>query len=415
MKLQLKPAISLILATAVAFFFTSCDTLGIVKADTTGITETVETAASDVTTTSTTAAETAPTTATAVTTAAPYTFPPVDETKTNIEAKGYSDFISQVQASLKYYSGSVLISYSGQIIYADGFQYADKTKKIKNSMNTTFEIGSVNKQFTAAAILQLRDKNLLSVYDTLDKYFPDYKYGKDITIKNLLQMRSGIADHLDDPDDFFSDRSVVADMQNKLLNGGTFDNDFVEKYLNDSKLLFEPNSEYSYSSTNYYLLSKIIEKVSGMSYEQYIQKNIFKPLGMTNSVCGLSQAKGNGGEEKYPSYPVNVILGAGCISTNVIDFYKWDEALYHGQVVASDTFSEMTSFVDGYGYGLAQAGSYVGHTGSTLSFTTEAYKDPLKDLTILLFSNETEMGDGSSIGACLNRIIKLCSVDPRFI
>lgn len=407
MRPKLRTAVSLLVAVILAFSCTSCE-----------IIESARAAAQDTATTSPTAASTAAatTTATTTTTTTRYTIPPVDETENSIEAAGYGNFIAKVKKSLLNYSGSVLISYKDNIIYADGFQYADKTKKIKNTMNTTFEIGSVTKQFTAAAILQLRDKRKLSVYDTLDKYFPNYQYGSEISIKNLLQMRSGIPDFLDDPTHFYATQTVVNDFTKKMATNGTFDDNFVMNHLNDKKLLFAPNSDYSYSSTNYYLLSKIIEKVSGMSYEQYIQKNIFDPVGMTNSSCKFqaSTAKGDGGASKYTSYPMNMILGAGCISTNVIDLLKWNAALYHGEVVSEDSFAEMTSFVDGYGYGIAQSGDYVGHSGSTLSFTTEVYKDTTKNLTVILLSNDMQLSDGSSLGQCLDTIESLCAAEKKF-
>lgn len=402
MKCRLQTAVHLFLAAALAFSCTSCEVRECARAETQETTATASTAAP-------------PTTTTAATTTR-YTIPPIDGTSNSIEAAGYSSLISKVKKRLTNYSGSVLIAYQDTVIYADGFGYADKTKDVKNTMNTTFEIGSVTKQFTAAAILQLRDKRKLSVYDTLDKYFPDYRYGSEISIKNLLQMRSGIPDFLDDPADFYAGKSVIDEFYKKLSSNGTFDDNFVMSHLNDKKLLFEPNNEYSYSSTNYYLLSKIIEKVSGMSYEQYLKKYLFDPAGMTNSSCGFqaSTSKGNGGAGFYASYPMNMILGAGCISTNVADLLKWNAALYHGQIVSEDSFADMISFVDGYGYGLARDGNYIGHSGSTLSFTTEFFKDPSKDLTVMLLSNETQLSDGSSLGDCLHTIESLCAAEKSF-
>lgn len=387
MKRSLKTAVCLVFSFTVVFACTSCQPKKTASSQTTQTAETTV-----------------------------YTPPSIDETKDSFVKEGYNDFADKVRSCLQPFYGTVLIAYKGDIIYSEGFGNADQSKNTKNTMNTTFEIASMTKQFTAAAVLKLRDEGKVSVVSPIGQYFPNYKNGGKITIKNLLQMRSGIADYADEPEQFFKDQTVVEALKQKLLNHEKIDENYIVDHLNDSDLEFEPDSRYQYCNTNYYLLSLIVEQVSGLSFESYIDTNFFQPLGLSRSTFGsaASEAKGSGGADAY-DVVMDMAKGDGCIVTNVTDFYKWEYALFHGQVVSQKSFAEMTTFQDNYGCGLMSLGKYIGHGGSFPGFTSYGVNEPSKELTILLFSNAVEMKDGKSINYYLGAVEKICENEISFI
>ncbi|MGN0502016.1 MAG: serine hydrolase, partial [Ruminococcus sp.] len=183
------------------------------------------------------------------------------------------DMKERMDKALKrnYFEGIVCLTQNGSVIYQSATGKDEKDEDL--TVDTTMYIGSVSKQFCAAAIMMLRDQGKLSVDDTLDKYFPEYSNGKDITLKNLLSMRSGIPNMVSEGkvDGISSDKTEA---ENVAL---------IKEWIFSQPLLFEPDSSLSYSNSNYFLLGNIVEQVSGQAYSDFIRKNIFEPLGMTHS------------------------------------------------------------------------------------------------------------------------------------
>ncbi|MGN1111941.1 MAG: serine hydrolase domain-containing protein, partial [Acutalibacteraceae bacterium] len=155
------------------------------------------------------------------------------------------------------FSGSILISVDGVSLceYSRGF--ADKSNATPNSSATKIELGSITKQFTAAAIMLLQEQGKLSVYDTVDKYIPEYEFGSDMTIENLLNMTSGIPDFLNTMI-YLNDINEV-----DMLEPCNFSD--VLSFANSNGILFTPGSSYKYSNTNYMLLGEIIARQSGLT------------------------------------------------------------------------------------------------------------------------------------------------------
>jgi CubicO group peptidase (beta-lactamase class C family) len=317
----------------------------------------------------------------------------IDETKDAIILNEDSDFEQLVDksADLAKFQGSILIAYNDEIVLAKGYGFADEEKQLNNTMNTTYEIGSVTKQFTAAAIMQLSEKGKLSVDDTIDKYFPDYVYGDKITIKNLLQMRSGIYDFVNAPKDFFSDDFLKKFKTDKDMVESNLDpNDFL-KYLYSAKLKFEPDSKFEYSNSNYFILGLIIEKVTGTSYKEYIQSYIFKPCNMNSSNMDFQQTDAIGySSSGYLSFDPSITFSAGSICSNVIDLFKWDEALINKQVVSETSFEEMIDAKDGYGYGIGNRSNVLDHDGKTLCFIASNKIDLNNNIIIIAMTNKID-------------------------
>lgn len=245
--------------------------------------------------------------------------------------------------------GAVLIAKNGEVLLKKGYGFADIENRIPNTPATNFYLASISKLFTRAAIIDLKNKGLLELDDTLSKYIPDYPNGNRITVKQLIEHKSGIVD--------YSNERPYVMIKNEIKLIDLID---TFKYL---PLNFEPGEKYSYSNSGYVLLAYIIEKVSGTSYSDYIEKNIFTVLGMTNSFSNwnnipITQAKGyHKGYIKYKNKNQSKVyykykeskqflpsdyfhpsqkLGCGNLTSTVEDIYKWYEAIYKTGTVSSE-------------------------------------------------------------------------------
>ena len=168
------------------------------------------------------------------------------------------------------FSGVVLIARDGRVLVNRAYGKADRERDIANQLNTRFHIASVSKSFTAAAILLLEQRGHLTVNDPLSKFIPDYPDGNKITVHELLSHRSGIVNANNLPEYTQKSKSRIS------LN------DVIAMFEN-KPLAFDPGSKFQYSNSNYNLLAYIIEKVSGETYGDFLQKNIFKPLDMRDT------------------------------------------------------------------------------------------------------------------------------------
>lgn len=227
--------------------------------------------------------------------------------------------------------GTVLIAHQGTVLLNKGYGFADGENKIQNSTTTNFFLASVSKLFTVACIADLKDKGLLDYNTPLSNYIPDYPNGKNITIDQLIKHESGIVDVVNErPYDFKTTYTSLPDLIDEF------------KYL---PLNFTPGERYQYCTSGYILLAYIIEKVSGMSFSDYVQATIFDKLNMTSSYSVMdtfpkNQAKGYDkvegkfipGEYFHPSQ----FVGAGNLSSTVEDLYKWYNALYKTNVICRD-------------------------------------------------------------------------------
>lgn len=165
------------------------------------------------------------------------------------------------------YSGTVLVAQKDSIIHLKAYGLANRAKNDLNKIDTKFKVGSITKTFTALAILQLQEKNKLSIENTLSEYITDFPNANKIKIKHLLTHSSGI--HGEWREDWHEKRRL------------RFNN--IIKKISEKPLLFEPGLGEEYSNSGYALLAYIIEKVSGMAYEAYCEKHIFKPANMLNT------------------------------------------------------------------------------------------------------------------------------------
>lgn len=269
--------------------------------------------------------------------------------------KHVSDFEAEIDAYVEPFlkaagfSGALHIAKGGDILLSKGYGMANYEWNIPNTPQVRFQIASVSKSFTAAAIMLLEEKGLLSVNDALAKFIPDYPDGEKITIHHLLTHTSGIPNVNDFPD---------YDRKSRFPN--TLDQ--IISMFKNKALIQEPGS--SYSNSNYNLLAYIIEKVSGQSYGDFLHENIFDPLGMQNTghpakaetlVPNRASGYAPAGEidlERAPYLDWTIKTGNGSLYSTVEDLYKWDRALYTERILKKETLDKIFQrYVDNVGYG----------------------------------------------------------------
>lgn len=183
-----------------------------------------------------------------------------------------ADYLDKLSKDDKF-SGVVLVAKNGKPIFLNAYGMADRDRKIANKTNTKFNIGSENKIFTQLAIGMLADAGKLALSDKLGKYLPDYpnkEAAENVTIEQLLAMKSGIGD-------FFGEKFTAADKSKVRTIRDYF------PFFAADPLLFPPGTKTRYSNGGYLVLGAIIEKVSGKNYYDFVRENIFKPAGMSDT------------------------------------------------------------------------------------------------------------------------------------
>ncbi|MGE8431101.1 serine hydrolase domain-containing protein [Chryseobacterium joostei] len=295
----------------------------------------------------------------------------------------------QAQADINGFSGTVLIVKKDSLLLREAYGYANYEWGIKTTVDTKFSLASVSKQFTAAAILQLAERKLLSFDDTLNKYFPGFPKGNQITIHMMLSHMSGL------PMDF----------DELYLNQVSLNQDLVLSYIAQKELLFPPGEQTAYSNIGYYLLARIIEKVSGKSYSMYLKENIFDPLKMNGTGVMTNDEIVSNMAERYikkgKSYIKNPYInwmfniGHDGIYSTADDLLKWDKALY-GTSILSEKMKQLmfTSYNEqNFGYGFMinpfynQGHKLIAHDGGFFGAMTSLNRYTDDDLLVIVLSN----------------------------
>ncbi len=331
------------------------------------------------------------------------------QSSTNKELNHKIDDLFESYAHYNRFIGSVLISQGDEIIYQKSFGYANFEKRIKNTKNSIFAIASVTKSFTGVAIMKLIEESKLSLETPISTYFPNFlaDYSKEITIRHLLNHSSGMQANIGRKDE-----SGVGFMPNENPI------EFVQilEQFKDSKLKFEPGKGYEYNNFGFLLLARIIEKVSGQSYKDYIEQTIFRPAGMKNSASAIFKElnqKANPytglgmGEFKLVKSPIHAswILGAGDINSTTDDLYKFMKALENGTLLKPDSVEklysntqsmEMNGMLSGLGWVVdKKAGEkWIYHTGLLPGNGSIIGTLPERDVKIIILSNATSGNPG---------------------
>jgi len=292
--------------------------------------------------------------------------------------------------------GVFLVAKDGQPVYRKAFGKANVELNVDMKPEDVFEIGSMTKQFTAIAILMLMEEGKLKLDDDITRFIPDYPtHGKTITIHQLLTHTSGIKD--------YTHMKSIGSIAKRNLSP----KELVDFFKNEP-MDFEPGEKFQYDNSGYVLLGYIIELVSGMSYEDFIEKNIFQKVRMNHS-CYASdreiiknRAYGyqRHGDKLYNKRHIsfNITYAAGSLMSTVDDLLKWQEALNHNLLVSPKTIDlAFTNYMlnngekinYGYGWHLKTINGMPDreHGGSIFGFKSMAVYIPEKDIYVVGLTN----------------------------
>ncbi len=302
------------------------------------------------------------------------------------------------------FSGAVLVARDGQPVLREGFGLANREWDMPVGPDTEFRLGSLTKQFTAAAILQLAEQGKLKLDDPIGKYYASApKTWDKITLAMLLSHRSGIPSYTD-ISGYFRGPARLDTTPEALI-----------ALTRDQPLEFEPGTKFKYDNTGYILLGYVVEKASGQAYADYLRDHVFAPLGMTHTGYEVSTdilphrasgyAKEKGAWQNATYLSMTVPYAAGALYSTVDDLLIWDQALYGDTLLKPASRAAMFSDHGdkyGYGYVIDQEGGrrLWWHNGGVNGFHTYLARYPDQHVTVIVLSN-LESAPVEKIGGAL--------------
>lgn len=300
---------------------------------------------------------------------------------------------------------AVLVARGDEVLFLGARGEADVEAHTALSPDQVFRIGSVTKQFAAAGVLKLVEDGKVRLDDPLSKYVPGYPNGDKITVLMLLNHTSGIRSYTGMPG--YMVEPIKRDMTTAQM---------IEVFK-DQPVDFAPGEKWAYNNSGYVLVGAVIEKASGMAWYDYLDKALFRPLGMTNTGYGADpkwaarQVRGYTADDDGKVLPMRTLSmtqphAAGALLSTVDDLFKWNRALHEGKVLKTDSYRAMITPVGAaveskYGFGLI-AGTQRGqpalqHSGGIFGFVSQLTYVPGPDVTVVVLQNSDEGGDPGAI------------------
>jgi CubicO group peptidase (beta-lactamase class C family) len=300
------------------------------------------------------------------------------------------DQVVQYYASNNQFMGSALVARGDQVLFSKGYGSANLEWNVPNTPATKFRLGSVTKQFTAASILLLEERGKLKIDDPVKKYLPDAPAAWDkMTIFNVLTHTAGIPNFTNSPD-------------YATLRPFPHTPEQIVSLFRDKPLEFAPGEKMSYSNSGYILLGYLIEKISGQSYQDFIQKNIFNPLGMKDSGYDSNTAiiprraagysPGPGGLMNADFEHMSIPFSAGALYSTTEDLLRWEQGLFGGKLLSAASLTRMTTpFKNNYALGVGadtvNGRKQISHGGGISGFNTFLSYYPDEKLTVVVLGN----------------------------
>ena len=294
---------------------------------------------------------------------------------------------------------TALIAKNGKVIYRKAFGKANLELNVPMKPENVFELGSITKQFTAVAILMLQEQGKLSLQDDITKYISDYPvHGKKITVHQLLNHTSGIKSYTSIPSFMKMARTDMSPTE--LIN--SFKNEPMD---------FDPGEKWSYNNSGYIILGYIIEKVSGKTYADFIEENIFKKVGMSHSLYGsmskIIPGRANGYQPAKNGYvnadylSLSLPYAAGSLMSTVDDMFLWSQAIHTNKLITNESKQKAfanTTLNDGkptyYGYGWMpndiNGSSSIEHGGGIFGYTTMGIYVPSDNVYVIILTNSND-------------------------
>ena len=331
------------------------------------------------------------------------------ESKTINNEKAYKiDSLLTLLNVQQQFNGNIFIKEKDNVILKKSYGLANRATGEKLNENSIFELASLSKQFTATGIILLARQKKISYNDKLTDYFPELNFCKDVTIKNLLNHSSGI------PEYFGimmknSDKSKIATNKDVIQ--------ILSK--NVDSLNFTPNDKYQYSNTNYLLLASIIERVTKMSYADFMKKSIFEPLNLKNTFIYNRRYKPRNienyaygyvlGDKQNITLPDSLsylnyvtlldgIVGDGMVNSTIKDLKKWDESITNYKLINPEEFEYIKKMdtlnngeINTYSFGWNFNDSVMNHSGSWPGYVTYISRDIISNNVIIILQNYDEI------------------------
>jgi CubicO group peptidase (beta-lactamase class C family) len=292
---------------------------------------------------------------------------------------------------------AVLVARDGKVLFSGGFGMADLSHDVPITPTTKFRIGSITKQFAAAAILKLQEDGKLNVNDKLTNFFPDFPRGDEVTIHHLLTHTSGIKSFTS-KSDFYATVASSATTQ-----------EMIDSFKNDP-FDFNPGEKFAYNNSGYFLLGAIVEKVSGQSFNDYLRDTFFKPLGMNDTGVHTStallkhEATGYSIEGAKATKAINWDMSragaAGNLYSTAEDLMRWNEAVFNGKVISEDSLKaaftpvklssgEVPPMNYGYGWMMNERRGLktISHSGGLNGWMAQLTRYPDQNTTVVVFHN----------------------------
>ena len=297
---------------------------------------------------------------------------------------------------------SIAVARAGEVIHAAGYGLADIENDVTVNAGTNFRIASITKCFTAAAIMQLVEAEKIELSDAITKYIPDYNtHGHSITVQQLLNHTAGIPNYTEIE---AKDRTAWRRHRN---------HEEMRTVFEDKELDFEPGMSWHYSNSGYYLLGMIIEKVSGVSYQEYLDAHLIAPAGLSNTQYGgqrpLIDKRCRGYRRTETGWvnadPISMTtpFSAGAVRSTATDLVTWHRALTDGTLLTSEAYRDMVtvvpfpkglgahSYANGFYHGKLDGHHKITHPGGIEGFSTQLSYYPDEDLTIAVLINRQDV------------------------
>jgi D-alanyl-D-alanine carboxypeptidase len=302
---------------------------------------------------------------------------------------------------------AVLVWKAGTVILKKSYGLADTERNVPATPETVFRLASVTKTFTGTAVLMLADRGKLALDDPVTKFLPEYPAaGQKIAVRHLLSHTSGLADYLDRPDSMAWARSEYTVQ------------DLIDAFK-DRPASFAPGEKNVYSNSNYILLGAIIEKLSGVTFGQFVEANLFRPLGMTSTSCGgtlkdvprlaTAYEPARTADDQLDwsrllvarPYTMSAVYTAGGCVSSIDDLARFHDALFNGGLVGKRSLEESfepvrlnnggsgTMSVGGWQLDKAQGRRAVMRGGALPGVCTWFLMMPDDDIAVILLSNRT--------------------------
>lgn len=314
------------------------------------------------------------------------------------------------------FHGAVLVAKKGKIVYNNQIGFADFRKKELLHENSAFQIASVSKQFTAASIMMLYERNLLELSDSVIKYFPEFPY-RDVTVKHLLNHTAGLPKYFWVAEHKWEEKDPPSNYEMMELLETT-----------NTPRFFRAGRNFDYSNTGYFVLASIVEKITGLTYADFVKHNIFDPLGMDNSYV-YSYKKDTIRENHLTGYRLykgwrhlkirgtvnDAIVGDKNIYATTEDLYKWNYGLKNGKLLSKESLAMMYTKGEtkygrkvpyGFGFRLdTRKEERIYHFGKWNGFSTGLVEYPKED-TVIIILEHTSYRSMSSLNKKIKKLVE---------